>query len=348
MNLFPVIVSILGAVVAALSLLVLRWTGHFVRRRSRRAQLSLGIVAWILEAVVLAVVLLLVSGAFLADSVLRPGTLNKAWVEVVIALSLLAALVALSSLWGVPTLADVGLKTPARGRGSSALRDCGFGLLLGVLAAGIIPVAGAIGGWDHLTRMAPFADVVADLGIAAVFFAATGLFEELLFRGCVFALVARVAGLPVAWVVSVLIFSLAHGANSGASVMAIIGVAAAAVALTLGLLRTGALWLSIGFHASWNWALGSLYGYAVSGIGLDSVMQRTIDPTAPSWATGGAFGPEAGLFGILAFGLAGVAIWLYTGWTYGRAGTASLFPAGTPEVIAGTRGSASAALISRQ
>jgi membrane protease YdiL (CAAX protease family) len=208
------------------------------------------------------------------------------------------------------------------------LRDVGFGLLLGPVAVGVFLVAGLIGGWDRIVGVAAPLVLVGNLALGVVLFALVGVAEELSSRGCLFALVARWLGLPAAWVISVAIFGLLHGGNPGATPVALVGVALAGVVFAFTLLRTGTLWLPIAFHLSWDWAETSLYGFPDSGQPPASALQLQIDPTAPEWATGGTFGPEASVFVIVALALAAGAIWLYT---RGRDGRAALFPEGTPE-----------------
>ena len=326
MNFLPVILVILAAVLIGGELLVLRATGPRVRRWGRRLQVTLGLIAWLLQTAILAVIVLVVSGSLLPSQVVQSrGIANLAWVELSVATGMLVALVTLARMWTVPALTDVGL---ARSSSGNARRDLGVGLLIGVAAAAVPLVIGLVGGWVRVRGLSQPADLAQGLALGALFFAATGVFEELLYRGALFALVARIAGLPVAWVLSLLVFSLLHGFNPGASPLAVIGVALAGIALTVALLRTGALWLSIGFHAGWNWALGCLYGFAVSGIGLTSAMQQVTVPDAPSWATGGSFGPEASIPGYVAVGLVICAMWVYT---RRYDGMAALFPRGTPE-----------------
>jgi membrane protease YdiL (CAAX protease family) len=310
LNLLPILLVALVAVASTLNLLGLRYLGGRLRGRRPRSRLLAGLVAWLAEAVVVAAALLLVTGAVLPPTIVATaGIANQAWVEVTLAAAVVIALAVIRHWLGAPTFADVGLV--ARD-GGLRRRDLVAGVLLGVGSAAVPLALGVAAGWIRVDGVAGLGDVAGALVLGAVLCAATGVVEELIFRGALFALVARVAGLPMAWAVSVTTFSLLHGLNTGSSAMGILGVAVAAVPLTLAFQRSGGLWLSIGFHASWNWALGCLYGFAVSGIGLTSLLQVTTARDAPEWATGGAFGPEAGLPGILAFILAGVGIWLTT------------------------------------
>ena len=326
MNLLQLILIILAVVVTGGQLLVLRAVRPRVRRWGRRRQVTAGLLVWLICASVLAVVLLVASGSLLPSLVVRSrGVANLTWVELTVATGLLVALVSLARVWTVPALADVGLP---RSTGGIAMRDLATGLLIGIVAAAVPLVIGAVCGWLQVRGFREPADLAGGLALGALFFAATAVFEELLFRGALFALVARIAGLPVAWVISLVVFGCIHGFNPGASVLAVVGTAVAGFALTVSLLRTGALWLSIGFHTGWNWALGCLYGFAVSGIGLTSAMEQVTMPDAPDWATGGGFGPEASIPGLLALVLVVAAVWLYTG---KRNGMAALFPMGAPE-----------------
>jgi hypothetical protein len=59
---------------------------------------------------------------------------------------------------------------------------------------------------------------------------------------------------------------------------------------------TGRLWVSIGFHAAWNFTQGYIYGATVSGGDFGGALSRSSPRGGlPDWLTGGAFGPEASL-----------------------------------------------------
>ncbi len=71
MNFLLVILVILAAVVIRGELLLLRATGTRVRRLGRRLQITLGLVAWLLQAATLAVIILIVSGSLLPSQVVQ-------------------------------------------------------------------------------------------------------------------------------------------------------------------------------------------------------------------------------------------------------------------------------------
>jgi len=59
-------------------------------------------------------------------------------------------------------------------------------------------------------------------------------------------------------------------------------------------IKTGRLWASIGFHFSWNFVQGFIFGIPVSGVFLpESALMSTV-LIGPVWLTGGAFGVEGG------------------------------------------------------
>lgn len=140
-----------------------------------------------------------------------------------------------------------------------------------------------------------------------------GVVEELLMRAVLLRLVWRAFGPWVAFAVSCAVFGFSHLGNPNATVFA-----AACIALEAGVMLgafyalTGRIWISIGTHIAWNFTQGYLFGAAVSGTALGPAIARsTPDATLPQWLTGGAFGPEASLPGLLvclAVGL--VVVWL--------------------------------------
>ena len=105
------------------------------------------------------------------------------------------------------------------------------------------------------------------------------------------------------------IFSLLHLFNPGASIPALIGLFAAGLLFAYAYLATRQLWLPIGLHLSWNLSEGPIFGFPVSGLPGQGLLE--VDVSGPALITGGAFGPEAGLVGLLGVGIAAtmIAVW---------------------------------------
>jgi membrane protease YdiL (CAAX protease family) len=63
------------------------------------------------------------------------------------------------------------------------------------------------------------------------------------------------------------------------------------VLLAFGYLRSRSLWLPLGIHFGWNFALGFMFGLPVSGMSEFAVVVRGSTSGRP-WLTGGAYGVE--------------------------------------------------------
>ena len=133
------------------------------------------------------------------------------------------------------------------------------------------------------------------LGLAGVFVVAA-LAEEALFRGYGLQTMAR-AGL--AWVgvlLTLLLFGLAHEDNPNVvPLITFTNTALAGLWLAVAYLRTRSLWLPLGVHWSWNWALGWFFGLPVSGMRLGSDTLLKASDAGPFWLTGGSYGIEGGV-----------------------------------------------------
>jgi len=133
--------------------------------------------------------------------------------------------------------------------------------------------------------------------IAIFFFAA--LLEEILSRsfitGGLYLLLKRNKWWTVA--ISAAFFGLAHAANSGATLVSMLGNALGGVMYAIAFLESGRIWLSWGLHFAWNFFQGPILGFSVSGLTEGgSIIQQVA--TGPEIITGGAYGPEAGLVGM--------------------------------------------------
>jgi membrane protease YdiL (CAAX protease family) len=120
-----------------------------------------------------------------------------------------------------------------------------------------------------------------------------GISEELLMRGYPFRTLERAASPLVALSVTSVLFSLIHVRNPGIDLPSLCNICLAGIWLGRARIVSGQLWLPIGLHTGWNFAQGTIFGYPVSGM-LDETVLRT-SVQAPTWFTGGNFGPEGGV-----------------------------------------------------
>jgi len=207
--------------------------------------------------------------------------------------------------------------------------DLGFGLGLGaVLMVGIFLLELAAG-WVTVTGR--FQSLRGPFGItilvALVHFVGVGIQEELLSRGYHLRNMAEGLNLPsigargallLGYAASSVIFGLLHAANPNASFVSTINLVVAGLFLGLGYVLTGELAIPIGLHITWNFFQGNVFGFPVSG-GTSATSFITIEQGGPELWTGGAFGPEAGLMGLLAIGLGSLLTIAWVRRQYGRA-----------------------------
>ncbi|WP_418281848.1 lysostaphin resistance A-like protein [Halorubrum sp. DTA98] len=219
--------------------------------------------------------------------------------------------------------------------------DCGFGLWLGVALQAAVFAVGWAAGWFTVvdTFRAPGSFLLGFAGVVGLFLV-VGVYEELLLRGWLltnlaegFRFAGRGVAVLIALVASSVLFGLLHAANPGATPLSIAVISLAGVLLAAGYLLTGELAVPIGLHVTWNLAQGGLFGHGVSGLGAEVTIVAT-ETTGPAVWTGGGFGPEGGILGLLAVlvGCAAIAAWVRF-----RTGSLRIHPAVTTPMLRGGR-----------
>lgn len=147
------------------------------------------------------------------------------------------------------------------------------------------------------------------LGSAALLSVAA-LAEEAMFRGYGLQTLSRA---KLAWLGVLLTsvpFALVHLSNPNVvPVVTFVNTALAGVWLAAAYLRTRSLWLPLGVHWSWNWALGWLFGLPVSGIKLVSSPLLNASDAGPAWLTGGSYGIEGGVACTISLALFTLFLW---------------------------------------
>ncbi|HEY0075305.1 MAG TPA: type II CAAX endopeptidase family protein [Abditibacteriaceae bacterium] len=187
------------------------------------------------------------------------------------------------------------------------------GALCGLLAItflfGLLWVSGhvQIVGLSERAREAGTGGILSHLLLWAVLMIGVGLAEEILFRGYALHnlgvwLGADKIGLGAAAIIQAILFGLVHLGNFqdaptperiGAAWQALPNIVLIGVFFALCAFKTGSLWFPIGFHAAWNFFLGSVFSLPVSGLKTFHLLE--IEVSSSRWLTGGAFGAEGSI-----------------------------------------------------
>lgn len=189
--------------------------------------------------------------------------------------------------------------------------ECVFGFALAALAVTVIFIIEYLAGWLTVTGFG-WQTGVSQYYVWAfisyfLFMIFIGFYEELIFRGYQITNLAEGLNLPsvsrnhaagLAVILTSLLFGVLHWQNPNATWLSTLNIAIAGLMLAFPFLVTGRLSYSIGIHIGWNFFQGGIFGFPVSGlINRTSLLQT--DQAGPVLVTGGVFGPEAGLLGML-------------------------------------------------
>lgn len=141
-----------------------------------------------------------------------------------------------------------------------------------------------------------------DLVSAATMIMAGVIAEEFLFRGFLFQRLISGLGVWPAQLIIAGLFVLTHLNNPGMTgttkVLASINIFIASLLFGFAYIKTRTLAMPIGLHFMANLVQGIILGFGVSGKD-DVSLLRPVFSQLPEWITGGSFGLEAGIIGLL-------------------------------------------------
>ncbi len=132
-----------------------------------------------------------------------------------------------------------------------------------------------------------------DLLTGLILFIFVGFAEEIYGRGFVISTLRQTRRYPVMILVSSVLFSLMHSMNSGVGVLPYLNLFIAGMLFAYMYIKSGTLWMCIGYHITWNYFQGNIYGFNVSGIATKSIFTTVYQND--NLINGGKFGPEGGL-----------------------------------------------------
>ena len=192
------------------------------------------------------------------------------------------------------------------------LKDLVIGSALGFLTLAVGVVVAMVGrGVSFSINPVNWSAVIKSMIGSVVLLVVAAFAEEAMFRGYALQTLtrAKLAWLGVA--LTLALFGVAHLTNPNTVPgFTFINTSIAGLWFAIAYLRTRSLWLPLGLHWAWNWALGWFFGLPVSGLKVASHPLMTASDTGPFWLTGGTYGIEGGLAGTIALALGTLVIWL--------------------------------------
>lgn len=140
-----------------------------------------------------------------------------------------------------------------------------------------------------------------------VYFLVLFTLEEVAFRSLLMTGIGVVAGRRVALAVTAVLVALPYSLNPDAGVLAVVGAVVTNALTGVARWRSGRIWWGLGQRWVWNSAAVTL-GFTESAFSLDRpvLVQRF---TGPETLTGGAFGVEGGVVGIVVLAVMALAAW---------------------------------------
>lgn len=167
-----------------------------------------------------------------------------------------------------------------------------IGLVIGIVSISIVFVALVLSGQARVDSWTP---QFASSQLVYVFiYICVGFAEEIFGRGYVMSVLRQTKSKPVIIIVSAVLFALLHSGNPGVGPLPYINLALFGVFTAYIYIRSGNIWMCIGYHITWNYFQGYVFGFKVSGTNTQGML-TTVFPKE-SLLNGGAFGPEGGLF----------------------------------------------------
>lgn len=176
-----------------------------------------------------------------------------------------------------------------------AWKDTAGGTLLGAMPVCLVLGLAVVGGYGTVSpggmNFQSLVPMLLPLLLAGFFLAA---WEEFVLRGYLLRQFSLGLNPVAAVVITGALFGLMHSGNPGANWQGLLYTAIGGMLMGGLMLRSGSLWLLIGYHFGWNATASGLFGLELSGFEDEgSVFSSTL--SGAEWLTGGSYGFEASL-----------------------------------------------------
>jgi len=191
----------------------------------------------------------------------------------------------------------------------SWLRQLITGLIIGATLMIFPAVILTVSGFAHWQiNDLSFSTVISGLAV----FVGVAIAEECLFRGFLFQRLIESLGEWPAQLIIAGMFLLTHINNPGMTgttkIFASLNIFIASIMFGLAFIKTKSLAMPLGLHFMANFMQGAVLGFGVSGESEQSLF-KAITEKCPTWLSGGAFGLESSILGLITVILVTIAVY---------------------------------------
>lgn len=226
--------------------------------------------------------------AYMEQQFSGAGNLLGAFLHLIQCISLILWVILFWKLWDKGKVREIGFTNI-----KSSWKDLSVGLLIGAVSFSVVAfilLATKSVAMVNSFGMPKFSKALI---VELVIFIFVGINEELFCRGYCMTVLKQTKKAWAPIIISAIIFSAMHSGNGGISLLAYINLFLFGIFMGYLFMKTKNIWMCIGYHITWNYFQGDIFGFLVSGTTTDSIY--SIKVLSPNIINGGSFGPEGGL-----------------------------------------------------
>lgn len=168
-----------------------------------------------------------------------------------------------------------------------------LGLLFGAIAISIVAIVLLIMGNVRFVNSLSKPQLSISLLEGVILFVFVGFGEEILGRAYIMSVLKQTRNKWLILMISSIIFAILHLGNDGISILAFINLFLVGLLFGYMFMKSKNIWMPIGYHITWNYFQGYIWGFQVSGITTNGLYK--IENINNNIINGGLFGPEGGL-----------------------------------------------------
>ena len=174
-----------------------------------------------------------------------------------------------------------------------AVRELLMGCLFGIASISLVFALLFFAGHLKIDNINFSIAATAPFMLSFLTFILVGFCEEILSRGFMMTAFKTTRSRIVIFAGSSILFSLMPLFNPNVTFLALLNIFLVGILFAYMFVKTGRLWWPIGYHITWNFFQGNIFGMNVSGIDTVKIVDTRF--TGADWITGGAFGAEGGV-----------------------------------------------------